>query len=159
MITFGKLGLGWPALAKKLDNQGVLAGIELKSGRVSLTTSADLPLLRALVQGHGRKSKFVPIVSGLALFVVIGATSFLTLVGNVKQGKIVKPDTVVNPCDYSMLRKWLTGTAENNHVQLKQSSILGGISSGVIECEGTRYSYTLGSEEPKRVLKLQELDS
>jgi hypothetical protein len=158
-VTFGTLAQAWPVLARRLDNQGFLDGIEISKRKVFLRTQADFSLIRALQSGHGKKSKLPTFVLATASLMLIGFLSLIPL-GSGSEGRVVKNKTTpINHCDYKNLSKWLEGVSENPEALAKEATILGGVTVGIIECKGSRYSYTLGSEKPKRVLKLQKLDS
>ena len=158
-VTFGKFAQAWPLLTRKLENQSLLDGIEMSKGKITLKTQADFPLIQSLMSGHVKKSKFTSIVLATASLLLIGMVSLIPLGSGPEARVVQKKITASKDCDYTNLSKWLEGVTENAEAQAEESSILGGVTVGIIECNGSRYSYTLGSEKPKRVLKLQELNS
>ena len=158
-ISFGDLGTPWPILARKLAGHGVLAGIEFQAGKITLRTSAQMPFLRALVQGHGKKSRVPKFLLAATAIPVVVSASMVPLGVKSEQTIAVEKISPVNPCDVSQLTKWLEGKGDGAHISPIETSVLGGVTVGILECSGSRYSYTLGSGDTKRVLKLQKLDS
>ncbi len=152
-------GFAWPILAKRLEIQGAFKGVHCKKGKVFLSAEDNGLLLSSLHRSHARKSKFKPVLlASLAMPVLVFAT--ITPLGSKHdQSVLVQKQVVANPCEEGQLRNWLTTGEEDGSINALETSILGGVISGTFECLDTRYSYTLGSEEPKRVLKLQKLDS
>lgn len=158
-ICFGHLGMSWPILARKLEGYGVLDGIEFQAGEITLRTSAQMPFLKALVQGHGKKSGLPKFILAATAIPVIVTASMVPLGVESEQTKVVEKISPVNPCGDSQLTNWLEGNGDADYIIPIETSVLGGVTVGILECSGSRYSYTLGSGDTKRVLKLQKLDS
>lgn len=152
-------GFAWPILAKRLEIQGALRGVHFLNGKVFLRAEENGLHLSSLHRGHARKSKFKPfLLASLAIPVLVLAAT-TPLGSRDDQSPLVLKQAVTNPCEEALLRNWLTTGSEDGDIKTIETSILGGVITGTFECLDTRYSYTLGSEEPKRVLKLQKLDS
>jgi hypothetical protein len=152
-------GFAWPILAKRLEIQGALKGVHFHKGRVFLRAEEDGLHLPSLHRRHARKSKLKPFVlASLAIPVVVLAAT-LPLGSRSDESNRNQKQVVTNPCGEDQLRNWLTTGNDGGEIKTLEASLLGGVISGTFECLDARYSYTLGSEEPKRVLKLQKLDS
>jgi hypothetical protein len=128
--------------------------------RVKLIVSEDLETVQRLLAGRATKSKLskvflagigVPIVALLS-FVPLGSGASVTHPEKVSKN-------VIEPCSAQSISGWIEGSGESGVIKALSTSVLGGVTVGTLDCNGSRYSYTLGSEEPKRVLKLQKLDS
>lgn len=158
-ISFDHLGTPWPILARKLEGHGVLAGIEFQGGKITLRTSAQMPFLRALVQGHGKKPRLPKFLLAATAIPVVVIASMVPLGVESEKTTVVEKISPVNPCNVSQLTNWLEGKGDGAHISPLETSVLGGVTVGILECSGSRYSYTLGSGDTKRVLKLQKLDS
>jgi hypothetical protein len=158
-ITSKLIGFAWPILAKRLEIQGALNGILLRKGKVFLRAEEIGFHPSSLHRGHARKSKFKPfLLASLAIPVLVLAATTPLVSASEKSDR--RPKQAVNtPCAEDQLRNWLTTGNDGGEIKTLETSLLGGVISGTFECLDARYSYTLGSEEPKRVLKLQKLDS
>ena len=152
-------GAAWPIAAYRLDQVGYLHGLSLDKGAVAMESEADPELIATVLTGHRAKPRtrrvllVIAIVPILIVFGVIplGRSSVVSHRKQVAQ-------TV--PCSAEQLTKWLEGgNTSDPKVKLRGATILGGVTAGVIECGQSRYRYTLGSKEPKRVLNLVKLDS
>jgi hypothetical protein len=150
----------WPKFANRLNGLGYLVGIETRMKRVKLIVSEDLETVRRLLDGRARKLKlpnFVMAGIGVPILVVLG---FMPLGHMAKAPQpVTVSQKVIEPCSAQAISSWIEGSGESGVIKALSTSVLGGVTVGTLDCNGSRYSYTLGSEEPKRVLKLQKLDS
>lgn len=152
-------GIAWPVLAKRLEIQGAFKEVRFQNGKVFLSAEENGLHLSSLHRRHARNSKVKPfILAGLAIPILVVLTT-TPLGSKVDQSEISHQEAERNPCEDAQLRKWLTTGNEEADIKSLETSLLGGVISGTLECLESRYSYTLGSDEPKRVLKLQKLDS
>lgn len=156
----GFRGRPWPVVARRLDLMGQLRAIKYSSGRVVMVTNSDPEDIVSSLGGHRTPAKarisnwWLPI-----LIPVLGALCLVPL-GSHKAPVINKRNGAVNPCSVTSIENWLTGNSNNpSKIKMLDSSVLGGVTSGLLECDGVRYSYALGSKEPKRVLNFRKLDS
>ena len=150
----------WPKFANRLQGLGLLIGIETRMKRVKLIVSEDLETVQRLLAGRASKAKlpkFVMAGIGIPVLAVLG---FMPLAHEANAPRPVTiSQKVIEPCSAHAISSWIQGAGESDEIKVLSTSVLGGVTVGTIECKGSRYSYTLGSEEPKRVLKLQKLDS
>ena len=159
-IRHGFLSKPWPQLANKLDSLGWLESISITNGEVLIDSVADPNLISQVIAGHRTKSKIhKPMVLSIAVVVLI----VLSLIPLGKSPKVVPKQVAsakLSPCSDSLIEQWLEGhLIKGSPIKALDTSILGGVTAGIVECKGARYSYTLGSKEPKRVLNLRKLDS
>lgn len=152
----------WPKFAKRLQGLGYLLAVETRMTRVKLLLSVDLETVQRMLSGRKGKTKMPRYVLFAFAVPITVLLAFLPL-GN--SAKIATPvqvvKTEIRPCSQVAITNWIEGEGEGESEVLKvlTTAVLGGVTVGTLECKGSRYSYTLGSEEPKRVLKLQKLDS
>ena len=150
----------WPKFANRLQSLGFLIGIEIRMKRIKFFVSEDLETVQRLLAGRTRKAKlpkFLLAGIGIPILAVFCAVP-LGNISNVSQPMKVSK-RVIEPCSPDAISSWIEGAGESGHISAISASVLGGVTVGTLECKGSRYSYTLGSEEPKRVLKLQKLNS
>jgi hypothetical protein len=128
--------------------------------RVNLIVSEDLETVQRLLAGRASNSK-LPKFALAGIGIPILAVLCVVPLGNV--AKVSHPvkvsKKVIDTCSPDAISSWIEGAGESGYIKALSTSVLGGVTVGTLECKGSRYSYTLGSEEPKRVLKLQKLDS
>jgi hypothetical protein len=150
----------WPKFANRLRSLGFLSGIQTQSKQTRLFVSVDFETIQGLLASHARKSRVSrSVIAGVAV-PVAAILCFVPLGGkSVVQKPPKSLHKTAEPCSLEVIRKWIEGSDESNEIKALSTSVLGGVTVGTLECEDGRYSYTLGSEEPKRVLKLQKLDS
>ena len=150
----------WPKVANRFQSLGVLLRIDVNSKRPSLQVSIDSDSVRAMLSGRRRSRKAPKVaVLGLALPALLLLSAIQLGTKHPVQEKLIVVKTVINPCSPEIIGRWLQGAGESSEITPMGASVLGGVTVGTLKCNGSRYSYTLGSEEPKRVLKLQKLDS
>lgn len=150
----------WPKFAKRLQVLGFLNGIETTGDRTSLFVSLDVETVQGILAGRARRKK-IPIWMGFgAAIPVFMVLAFVPLGSKAPvEHRSTVSKHVSNPCALAAISEWIQGAGEQVEIKALSTSLMGGIEVGTLECKGSRYSYTLGSEEPKRVLKLQKLDS
>ena len=149
----------WPVTASRLDKAGLLKSIQVCGNEVQLNSAADEEQVKQLLAGHRKSRKpklrylFVPLVPILVI------ASLLPL-GHSMKGAAEHLSGVKQECSDEVISKWLEGGIQNvKQLSLISTTVLGGVTSGTLQCKDSRYSYTLGSKEPKRVLNLKRLDS
>ena len=154
-----QLTQSWPVIAKKLDDQGRLENLRFSEGQVTLATRLSSHTLENLLKGHAKPKATK---KALAIALMVAALGVFASIPLGQSQVTLKPKPIVkasDPCRISMLQDWLLGTKSIEEPRLGKTSVLGGVTVGTIECNGSRYSYTLGSKEPKRVLNLKKLNS
>lgn len=150
----------WLKVANRFQSLGVLLNIDVNSKRPSLQVSIDSDAVRAMLSGRSRSRKAPKVaVLGLVLPALLLLSTIPLRTMHPTQKEIVVVKSVINPCSPETIGRWLQGAGESSAITPMGASVLGGVTVGTLKCNGSRYSYTLGSEEPKRVLKLQKLDS
>lgn len=150
----------WPKLANRFQTIGVLKGLEISTKGTVMIVALELDAVAALIAGRRRKSNLRKVIGFSMLTPVLVIASFIPLKnGGVEQIPLKVATRPSEPCSLEALGRWLQGAGESEDIKIQGTSILGGVTVGTLDCKGSRYSYTLGSEEPKRVLKLQKLDS
>ena len=150
----------WPKFASRLQGLGLLIGIETRMKRVKLIVSEDLETVQRLLAGRASKAKLPKFVMAGVGVPVVAVLGFMPLAHEANAPRPVTiSQKVIEPCSAQAISSWIQGAGESDEIKVLSTSVLGGVTVGTIECKGSRYSYTLGSEEPKRVLKLQKLDS
>jgi hypothetical protein len=150
----------WPKFANRLQSLGFLVGIDTRMKRIKLIVSEDFETVRRLLDGRASKSKLPKVfLAGIGVPIV----ALLSLVPLGSGASVSHPEKVskkvIYPCSPNIISSWIEGSVESGVIKALSTSVLGGVTVGTLDCNGSRYSYTLGSEEPKRVLKLQKLDS
>jgi hypothetical protein len=150
----------WPVLAHKLEKHQALKGLEPSvGGGVTLVAELTETTLMNLLSSHRAQSKKLKAwLIGLIL-PMIALLAFIPLGGGEVQSKKITISQPIDPCGVPTLEAWLMGTGTVVEARLEKSTSLGGVVVGTLECKGSRYSYTLGSKEPKRVISLKKLDS
>jgi len=147
---------GWLRLANRLQSLGLRVIPTYRQGRLRLVTDISAESLARYIENRATKKmssrKFL-ILPTLPLIVVL---AFVPL-GSKKVIAIEKKVNSSTACS----QEHLTGELRKREVTLPISNEVrvGGISSGVVECNHARYSYTLDRTTTKRVLKLVKLDS
>ncbi len=159
-LVANRFNSSWPKLANRLQSLGFLRGIQVLSNRTSLFVSLDVETVQGIIAGRARRKKVpkwigfgaaIPVLAALA-FVPLGSSAPIQHHANAHKHDL-------DPCALDSISEWIQGAGESAEIKSLSASLLGGITVGTLECNGSRYSYTLGSEEPKRVLKLQKLDA
>lgn len=159
LIKVGLNSKSWPQIAMKLDVAGLSPEISQGKTQTFIRVNALADVCRDIIAGHkmGRKTK--------PIWFLIGAIPIVVIAGTILLGHKVSPATtkitheIDSSCSEEMIIGWLEGRTNSGEVKLLETSVLGGITAGSIQCKDSRYKYTLGSKEPKRVLNLELLDS
>ena len=150
----------WPKFANRLQSLGCLIGIEIRMKRIKFFVSEDLETVQRLLAGRASKAKLPKFVMAGVGVPVVAVLGFMPLAHEANAPRPVTiSQKVIEPCSAHAISSWIQGAGESDEIKVLSTSVLGGVTVGTIECKGSRYSYTLGSEEPKRVLKLQKLNS
>lgn len=150
----------WPKLASRFQSLGALKGFETGARGTKMTVGLELDVIEAMIAGRRRKSRFPKALSFSLLVPVLVVASLIPMKkGEVERIPVKVSRSQTGPCSLDAIGRWLQDAGETEDIQIQGTSILGGVTVGTLVCKGSRYSYTLGSEEPKRVLKLQKLDS
>ncbi|MEN9609168.1 MAG: hypothetical protein RLZZ06_1099 [Actinomycetota bacterium] len=152
-------GAAWPIAANRLDQVGYLHDLSWGKGAVAMQSEADPELIATVLTGHRAKPKTRRYLLVTAIVPLLIVFSVIPLG---KSPVVLHPKQAAqtNLCSAEQLTKWLEGDITSDpKVKLRGATILGGVTAGVIQCGQSRYSYTLGSKEPKRVLNFVKLDS
>lgn len=154
------LATTWPVIAKRLEVQGDLGAVNLTESEVSLDAKFDSVELRNWLQGHRKTSTFPKRwLLMWASLVLVGVLACMPLGERKVILKSSNHANTIDTCSTSELENWLLGKQTLDTPTLGKSTSIGGIVVGTMECKGSRYSYTLGLKEPKRVLNLKKLNS
>lgn len=158
-LRVGAIGVAWPVVAKRLEIQGHLGALEHDGNYVLMSSKLNESDLKANLQRHRKVKparKIWIIIPSLMLIAIISCIPL----GEEKHAIEAHPAIQIREdCDTSLIGSWLLGEGDFSYLKLGKSSSLGGVVVGTLECKGERYSYTLGSRDPKRVLNLRKLDS
>lgn len=149
----------WPRIAQKFHDFGVLQELKSRGRNTTFVLGADKEQVVRILSGRSKKPKGrnrVAIWSSIAAVVIAS----LFPLGNQAKGlsPVQQVKQISQTCSATEVSQWLRGDLESNRITISNTSVIGGVTSGTLVCETARYSYTLGSEEPKRVLKLQRLN-
>lgn len=155
----GPFCVPWPILARKLDGQGWLVRVLKANGKVSLQVSCSSDDLRALILGRRKRSRFPKPISIASVITVLTVAAMIPIGANRVDRRPSSLKNVASPCTSEGITSWLQESQSLAEARVLEASEIGGVTAGTLECKGSRYSYTLRSEEPKRVLKLLKLDS
>jgi hypothetical protein len=155
-----KTGKAWPQLVKKFEVADIKVEVALKGKSTVISVFASEAELRTVIEGHASSKSFTRSWFVIPIFASLMALLFIPL-GTPKseQPKKQVVESPKNECSNSNIIRYLEMGETSNVIQPIQISFLGGITAGTIECKGSRYSYTLESKEPKRVLNLNRLDT
>lgn len=150
----------WLKFASRLQSLGALEYVDASSRTPKLYVSLDADVVKSMLSGR-RIARRLPRVAAYGLILPVLLVLGVMPLGPKPsvQNDVVIPKTKINPCSPEVISQWLQGAGESQEITPLGTSVLGGVTVGTLECKGSRYSYTLGSEEPKRVLKLQKLNS
>lgn len=155
-ITFGFLAGGWLKSVKRLEALGYEAAVSLTGRTAKVKTNATIKTIQEVLKGY--RSKKMLLVWFLAPISALGLLAFKP-VYHVTKKATHKAVQVIDFCSTQSLESWLISGSGDTTAELLESSSMGGVTAGLLECNGKRYSYTLELKEPKRVLKLERLDS
>jgi hypothetical protein len=149
----------WPKIVQRLENHGFSCEMKLVGKTLSVTTSAELQQIQALLGNRRmmKKSKLWLILLTPVLL-VLGSLSF-TIQPQSHSTELKAKSIQNDKCGIEHLAKAIISDFPNTNVLERTSSRLGGIESGAFVCEGAKFSYTLELKEPKRVISLLKLDS
>lgn len=150
----------WPKIAQKFLDFGVLREIKPRGRNITFVVELNKDQVVQILSGRSQKSKGnTRVIIWLSITGIIIASLF-PLGKQMKGISAVRvPNNLGHSCTTLEVSKWLRGDSKTNRMTILETSVIGGITSGTLLCESTKYSYTLGSKEPKRVLKLQKLDT
>lgn len=150
----------WPKLASRFESLGALRGLETGAQGTKMIVDLDVRVIEGMISGRRLKRRFPRLIGFGLLVPVLVFASLLPLKNGIPERRPDKAALSANQsCSLDAVGRWLRGLGESEDIKMLGTSVLGGVTAGTLECKGTRYSYTLGSEEPKRVMKLQKLDS
>ena len=150
----------WPKLADRFQSLGALKSLETGVQGIKIFVSLDLAVVEAMITGRRRPRRFPKVIAFGILVPVLILASLIPIKSGVVERIPEKVTTSSSqPCSLDAIGRWLQGTGETEDIKIQGTSVLGGVTVGTLDCKESRYSYTLGSEEPKRVIKLQKLDS
>ena len=155
------LNKAWPKLAGRFQMLGVLKGFETGAQGTKMIVGLELGVIETMISGQRRRKGRFRKALGISLIIpVLVVASLIPMKSGAVERIPVKVSTRQSePCSLDAIGRWLQGAGESEDIKIQGSSVIGGVTAGTLDCNGSRYSYTLGSEEPKRVLKLQKLDS
>lgn len=154
-ISFGGLAGGWLKSLKRLEALGYEASVSLTGRTAKIRTNASITTIQEVLKRY--RSKRSLLVWLLLPMPVLGLLGFIPTHHVTKKAPI-KIVPVLDLCSKQSLESWLISGSGDTPAKLLESSSMGGVTAGLIECNGERYSYTLELKEPKRVLKLERLD-
>jgi hypothetical protein len=158
-IRLKSKAVAWPVTASKLDKVGLLKSIQFSGNEVQLSSAADEDQVKRLLTGH-RKSRKLRLRYLLVPVIPAVVTASLVPLGPAQNVATEHLSLAKQECSDELITKWLEGNDQKaSHLNLISTTVLGGVTSGTLQCKDSRYSYTLGSKEPKRVLNLKRLDS
>lgn len=155
-----KWNKSWPKLARRFQSLGALKGFETGTQGATMKIALELDVIQNMISGRGRKRRFPKALAiGLVVPLLVVASLIPIQKGDTERIALKVATRQTQPCSLEAIGRWLQGVGKSEEIEIRGTSVLGGVTAGTLECKGSRYSYTLGSEEPKRVLKLQKLDS
>ncbi len=150
----------WPHLLKRFEIAGFKANVDVKKRATTISVSASESQLRAILGGHARQNRVSKVWVVIPLVLILGVLASIPLVPATSKTPPAKPEgPTTDQCAESNIIQWLQGKSTSSAIQPLEISLLGGITAGTVQCKGSRYRYTLGSKEPKRVLNLIRLDT
>ena len=157
VIRFSLFARAWPSLAKGFRSRGFTVSPKIVGARVQLQVNSSLEESVAIASGRSkvRKPKFFIVASSataLASAIAIAAFVPSPEVNSLEKFKPL-------PCSPEMITVALESESTESAISLEREFKIGGVASGTVTCDDTRYSYALELQEPKRVLKLEKLDS
>jgi len=147
----------WPSLAKGFRSRGFKVSPKIVGNRVQLHVNSSLEEAVAIAAGRSKVKKpklFIVAAASTALASVIALAAFVPSPA-VNSLEKVKP----LPCSPEIITVALESESTESAISLENELKIGGVASGTVACGDTRYSYALELKEPKRVLKLEKLDS
>lgn len=74
-------------------------------------------------------------------------------------GQTREPATEAGLCAVAKIKGWLEAEVSNPVLILVHEVQVGGVRAGTLTCNGIAYSYAIELSEPRRLLKLEKLDS
>lgn len=156
----GLRGIPWPVFARRLDLMGQLKALNYASGRVVMVTNCEADDVVSSFGSHRTRAKSKTGKRWLLILIPVLFVLSMVPLGPSPNSINPRPKAVVNQCSVTAIENWLAGKfPTSSKVKVLESAVLGGVTSGLLECDQVKYSYALGSKEPKRVLNLRKLDS
>ena len=156
----GLRGLPWPVVARRLDLMGQLRALNYARGRVVMVSNCEADHVVSSFGRHRTRAKSKTGKRWLLIIIPVLIVLSMVPLGSRPKSITPTPKVVVNQCSVTAIENWLAGKfPSSSKVKILESAVLGGVTSGLLECDQVRYSYALGSKEPKRVLNLRKLDS
>jgi hypothetical protein len=136
----------------------VLKSLELSKNGVILHSSLNTPTLSNQLAGHRKKGQKFSYLFAIPLVAILLAAACIPL-GNQPLPVARVASKPKDKCEANLLNDWLLGKVGLDYVKMGKASSLGGVTSGVLTCNGSRYSYALGTIGTKRVLNLLKLNA
>lgn len=157
-IRFTPFTSPWPLLLKRIRTAGVAVKAKMDR-RPVLRVETNLDNLITLLEPRAKRSRLHSrlTLAFAAGFAVLLAGVFLPV--QTVNTKLTSKPKVVDECTSERVSRTISGDLEASEIEFLESSTFGGVTSGIIRCEGSRYSYTLESKGDERVLKVQKLDT
>lgn len=149
----------WLTIAKRLTACGHTATATYLGSGIYLSTSASLEEVMTFLRGRkvrrsvSRKWLFLP---GVA---VVPMLLLMNLSVKPEATLMREPATEAILCNVDKIKGWLEAEASNPALILIHEVQVGGVKAGTLTCNSIAYSYSIELSEPRRVLKLEKLDS
>lgn len=156
-ISFGGFTTGWLKFVKRLNVLGFSTVVSMNGGYAKVITNAGVETVKVLARICRSKTPFLFLA--LIMVPLVALAVFHPEIKPVKKVSKKMEVIAVDHCATKLISEWLETGVGDSSATLLESNSIGGVTSGLVECEGKRYSYTLELSEPKRVLKLDRLDS
>ena len=159
VIRPGLGAISWPIALKKLQSAGVRVEVLMHSRLPKLLAEADLDtVFRVLERRVPRKRRVLVPVTSLSLALLV-TVSYVQL-PKLNTEKVPEESAkVLDSCSLTQIEKWLQNQSEKMGIEIIFERTVGGVVAGELNCNGSKYKYTLDGNTTKRVLKLEKLDS
>jgi hypothetical protein len=130
---------------------------KIVGARVQLQVNSSLEESVAIASGRSkvRKPKFFIVASSATALASAIAFTVFAPTPQVNSFERQKP----SPCSPEIITVALESESTQSAISFEREFTIGGVAAGTVTCKDTRYSYALELKEPKRVLKLEKLDS
>ena len=148
----------WPVVLKRIRTAGLTVIVNLNPKPV-LRVETNLENLLGILRSRAIRGAFsvkglLSIAAGLAILL---AAVFIPI--PVHNAATVSVPKVLDECSPAKLRQAIEGVSRPSKVEFIDSNAFGGVTAGILRCQGSRYSYTLESKGDERVLKVQKLNT
>ena len=157
VISFRPFAKAWPSLAQGLRSRGFQVSPKLSGNRVQLFANSSLEEAVAIASGRCKEGKPKLFIFAGAAISMASAIAIAAFVPSPEVNSLEKFKPL--PCSPEIIIVALESESTESAISLERELKIGGVASGTVTCDDTRYSYALELKEPKRVLKLEKLDS